>query len=191
MAQINLTIVAESAEELKGILLDLADIVEATGAVVAEASGAGAAAVAEAKPRRGKGRPAGSKNRVKTPEEVTAQEAEAARKEVERIEAEKAENGDADAIANAAAKATAETPVDVATANPLPPTEPEKSDVPPPTVTVDAVRDILKQLVKSKGRDAAMKLLMDLGKVDKLPDLTEDCYEAVFKAAQKALEIAY
>jgi hypothetical protein len=179
MATINLTVVAESAEELKSILIDLANIVDATEAVVATSEGAAAVAIsnnlstsapaAESEKKRGRGRP-----RL-TAEQVAERDA--------KIEAEKA--------AEKAAPLDPPTPAEmkdaapVAKAAPLPPTEPPVNDAPAPKVTIEEVRTALKLLVDAKGRDAAMGIIRAQG-YEKLSDVAEQMYGEIIVKAKAA-----
>lgn len=168
MAQIHLSITAETPEELYQQIRGLAGIV---GGATSEAPTTTARAVLAqiesedeqaAAPKRGRGRP---------------------RRSIESAE-------DAAASDPATVPMTAEEAKDaapVATVAPLPPTQPQPQ--PPaetaPLPTLDAVREALKALVNVKGGDAARAVLREQG-FEKLSDLPEQMYGDVIAKAQAA-----
>lgn len=174
MPQINMTIVAESAEELRNILVDLANIVEAAGMSEAPSAAPPAIVTSAGEAPRRRGRPRKADAPAPTPEESPA------RAELEKIKAEQA--------ASEAQAAAVEAPA--VTIAPLPPAvEPEAAppvaEAPAPLPTVEAVREALKALVNAKGRDAAVKLLSD-AKYEKLSDVPPQMYGEIIAKATAA-----
>ena len=170
MAQIHLSITAETPEELYQQIRGLAGII---GGEAPEAPITARTVLAEIKseqapeadaPKRGRGRP---RKPLETPEEAAA----------------------ADPATNPITPEEAKDAAPVATVGALPPTEPQPE--PPtetkaaPSVTIDNVREALKVLVNAKGGDAARAVLRDQG-FEKLSDVPEQMYGDVIAKAQAA-----